>query len=107
MEQLITVLIILPLAILAKNLLGAGHGIQEHKFEWNILKQGLFKGLLIYAGIGVLTLIAVIATEIDVVAQMEIILALTVLLGGVVVVYVKDSVEILGKIWNVPKEEND
>lgn len=108
-NPLLTVLVVLPLSILAKNLLGAGHGVQENKFDWQILKAGLFKGLLIYGGVGVITLIALISADFTVFiggSELGLVEALIVVIGGASVVYIAETFEIMLKIWRQPSKED-
>lgn len=107
-NELATAMVVLPLAIIAKNLVGAGHGYQKDEYDWQILKQGLFKGILIYAGIGVLVLIALLSSDITVLVggvDLGIVEALIVVIGGASLVYIVDIFTLLGKIWKQPSQE--
>ena len=96
-------LVLLPLAILAKNLIGAGGALlQADAFKAEYLKRGLFKGLLIYAGIGVLALMATIAKELSVNVggnDYNLIQAVIVLVMGAVALYVRDTFQLLSTIF--------
>ena len=96
-------LLLLPLAILAKNLIGAGGALlQPDAFKSEYLKRGLFKGLLIYAGIGVLAIMATIAKELSVNIggnDYNLIQAVIVLVMGAVAIYVRDTFQLLSTIF--------
>ena len=96
-------LLLLPLAIIAKNLIGAGGALlQPDAFKPEYLKRGLFKGLLIYAGIGVLALMATIAKELSVNIggnDYNLIQAVIVLVMGAVALYIRDTFQLLSTIF--------
>ncbi|QIK69958.1 hypothetical protein G7062_06500 [Erysipelothrix sp. HDW6C] len=95
-------LALLPLSILAKNLIGAGHSIQENAFNLNYLKRGLFKGILIYLGIGIISLMSLLSNELFVVINdvtYTLVNGVTVIIMGAVMVYIIDTFKILQLVW--------
>lgn len=111
-------LVLLPMSIAAKNLFGAGNATQVNQFNWNYLKRGLFKGLLIYLGIGVLSAMAILSKDLKVsIAGMDytLIEGCILIIGGATLVYLKDTFVIFGEIFNqktteeieYKKEENE
>ena len=102
-------LILLPLSILAKNLFGAGNGIQNNNFKSEYLKRGLFKGVLIYAGIGVLSVMALLSDELSVViggSEYGLIEATILIITGATLLYIKDTFVIFGKIFSQETTED-
>ncbi|WP_159638706.1 hypothetical protein [Erysipelothrix anatis] len=104
-DPLWVALVSLPLVIITKNLLGAGHSLQLNDFNWNYLKRGLFKGILIYSAIGVLMLIAVLNDDLGANingATVSVVKGLTVIIMGTVAVYVKDIFALFLLIFKQP-----
>ena len=104
-DPLWVALSLLPLAIIAKNLLGAGHAQQSNQLNWNYLKRGLYKGLLIYTAIAVLSVMAALSNDLSVNingAKLTLVQAVTVVIMGAVAVYVKDIFALFLLIFKQP-----
>lgn len=101
-------LLLLPLSILAKNLIGAGHSAQTNSFNWNYLKRGLFKGILIYLGIGVIALMSLLSSELTVTINettYTLVQGVTVIIMGAVMLYIIDTFKLLQSIWKTSTTE--
>ena len=103
-------LTLLPLAIIAKNLIGAGGSILDTTWNANYLKRGLFKGSLIYAGIGVLALMAHLSPELSVGiggSEYTLVEGVVVLIMGAIILYIKDVFELLAIIFKQSTTEDE
>ncbi|WP_159641160.1 hypothetical protein [Erysipelothrix anatis] len=104
-DPLWVALVLLPLAIIVKNLLGAGHAQQSNQLNWNYLKRGLYKGLLIYMAIAVLSVMAALSSDLSVNVNgtsLTLVQAVTVIIMGAVAVYVKDIFALFLLIFKQP-----
>lgn len=106
---LLLVLLVLPLTILADNLLGAakaGVSPKEH-FDPTVLKQGLTKGALVYSGVLVYAFISYLMADLKVAIGADVyslIDAMYVILLAAVVKFAKDGIVKLIEITKYKKD---
>lgn len=104
------VLLLLPLAIVAKNLAGAIHGIQEQKFNFDYFRRGLFKGLSLYILFALISLMAWVSSDLLVNiggTDYTLIQALVLILWGAIIIYIKDTFIIIQLIFNQSTTKED
>lgn len=71
MEHLTKLLIGLPIAILANIILGVALSNLKHEFNFEILKVGVIKSILVYASIGLLVYLGIVLPELSVMIANE------------------------------------
>lgn len=98
------VLLILPISIIAKNLTGALYGVAAHEFSFNYFKRGLFKGIGLYGVFGLLSCIAWLSSEFTF-NGLGLVEALIILLTVVIGIHIKDTFELLYKLFNIKTTE--
>ena len=79
------------------------NGNQNNNFKYEYLKRGLFKGVLIYSGIGVLSIMAVLSDDLSVDisgSEYGLFEAAILIISGSTLLYIKDTFIIFGKIFN-------
>lgn len=109
-SQLGTVLVALPLTILANNLLGAALAEIDVNKSYNSgrLKRGLTKGAMVYISIMLYTIISTFMTDltIDILGgTYTLVDAMYIIIFGTIVMYAKDGIQKLMTILNYNEEE--
>lgn len=110
MQELLIYLIALPIAYLANTTGGVAVGTLQAKFDKEILKRGLIKGLFIYITIGLLVAVVYFIPDIQVNldgTNIGVIEAMNIMLALSVGFYVVDALKKLATLFKGKQPEID
>ena len=104
MEEIINLLMALPLAILANILFGSVIAETLHKFKWEIAFAGILKGIGVYAGIAMLIGVGLLLPNLKIAineTELSVILALQVVLTGAIAFYASKAIQNLVELTKI------
>jgi len=104
MEELINLLLALPLAVIANIASGAIKAGTKHEFDWEIFKAGILKGLGVYFTLGLLIGVGLLLPNLEIVingASLTVLLALKTILFTAISAYVVKAVVNLIQLFNI------
>jgi hypothetical protein len=110
MNELLTLLLVLPCLIAANILLGMAIANIEHEFDKEVLIKGIKKGALIYVSIGILVGVSTLLPDLSVEILGEVFTlyqAVIVSLGAVIAKYAIDDIKKLRQALGIKAHETN